>query len=97
MNQYQHACLLTHCMLCNFVCFCRLLIFFFIFSNKNSFNNTIEMSNDLDPDLGPNCLQTLSAEDTSRQRVKSYRNQKSESIHVHTIAWLEIALNMKHP
>ena len=47
---------------------------------KNSLSNTIRVSNSLDPDkarlfwgacdLGPNCLQTLSADDTSRQRVK---------------------------
>ena len=49
--------------------------FFFL---KNSFRNTIKVSNSLDPDqaghfvrpdLGPNCLQSLSADDTSRQRV----------------------------
>ena len=42
------------------------------------FRNTISMSNILDPDqarqlvgpdLGPNCLQGLSADDTSRQKV----------------------------
>ena len=42
---------------------------------KNSFKNTIRMSNSLDPDqaqhfvgpdLGPNCLQKLSADDSSR-------------------------------
>ena len=49
-----------------------------IFS-KNSFKNTIRVSNNLDPDqarhivgpdLGPNCLQKLSTDNTSRQRVK---------------------------
>ena len=48
-----------------------------IFS-KNSFRNTIRVPNSLDPDqarhfvrpgLGPNCLQRLSAGDTSRKRV----------------------------
>ena len=47
--------------------------------SKNSFRNTIGVSNSLDPDqvrhfvrpdLGPNCLQRSSADDTSRQRVK---------------------------
>ena len=42
---------------------------------KNSFRNTIRVSNSLDsdqaphfvgPDLGPNCFQRLSADDTSR-------------------------------
>ena len=46
--------------------------------SKNSFRNTIRVSNSLDPDqaltfagpdLGSNCLQRLSADDTSRQRV----------------------------
>ena len=46
---------------------------------KDSFRNTIRVSNSLDPDqaqhfvgpdLGPNCLQRLSADNTSRQRVK---------------------------
>ena len=44
--------------------------------SKNSFRNTIRVSNRLDPDqarhfvgpdLGPKCLQKLSADDTSRQ------------------------------
>ena len=47
---------------------------------KKSFRNTIRVSNSLDPDqdrrnvgpdLDPNCLKRLSADDTSRQRVKS--------------------------
>ena len=51
------------------------------FFEKNSFRNTIRMSNSLDPDqarrfvgldLGPNCLPRLSADDTGRQRVKFF-------------------------
>ena len=47
---------------------------------KNSFRNTITVSNSLDqdqarcsvgPDLGPNCLQRLSADDTSFQLVNN--------------------------
>ena len=48
---------------------------------KNSFRNTVRESNSLDPDqarhfvgpdLGPNCLQKLSADDTtSKRRVNS--------------------------
>ena len=47
---------------------------------KNNLGNTIRVSNSLDtdqarrffgPDLGLNCLQMLSADDTSRQKVKS--------------------------
>ena len=54
--------------------FCRLLFFFKSTFSKNSFRNTIRVSNSLDPGqarrfvgpgLGPNCLQKLSA-DTSR-------------------------------
>ena len=41
---------------------------------KKYFRNTIRVSNSLiqpvEPDLGPNCLQMLSADDTSKQRVK---------------------------
>ena len=46
--------------------------------SKNSIRNTISVANSLDPDqarhyvgpdLGPNCLQWLSADGTSRQRV----------------------------
>ena len=61
--------------------FCRLLIFFKIdIFEKKYFKNTIRVSNSLDPDqarqnvgpdLGPNCLQILSADDTGRQRVNS--------------------------
>ena len=57
------------CLLGNFAClFCRLLIFFKIILKKK-IRNTIRVSNSLDPDqarhfvrpdLGPNCLQSLS-------------------------------------
>ena len=40
--------------------------------SKNYFRNTIRVSNSLDPDQGSNCLQRLSADETSRQRVHSY-------------------------
>ena len=59
--------------------FCLLNIFKIYFS-KNSFRNTIRVPNSLDPDqdlnfvrpdLGPNCLQRLSADSTSRQRDNS--------------------------
>ena len=55
--------------------FCRLLFFFFFSKStflKNSFRNTIRLSNSLNtdlarhfvgPDLDPNCLQRLSADD----------------------------------
>ena len=45
----------------------------------NSFKSTIRVSNSFDldhaqhvagPDLGPNCLQRLSADDSSRQRIQ---------------------------
>ena len=70
---------LTLCMLGNFSRFFVICRFFskstFL---KNSLRNAITVSNSLDPDqdrhyvgpdLGPNCLQWLSADDTSRQRV----------------------------
>ena len=55
---------------------CCLPIFSKSSFTKNSFSNTIRVSNSLDPDqarhivwpdLGPNCLQCLSADNTSRQ------------------------------
>ena len=55
--------------------FCRLLKVNFV---KNSFRNTNRVANNLDPnqarrfirpDLGQNCLQRISAVNTSRQRV----------------------------
>ena len=55
--------------------FCHLLIFSKSTFYKNSFRNTFRVSNSLDPDrarhfvgpdLGPDCLQRLSADDTSR-------------------------------
>ena len=65
---------LTLCKLGNFSCiYCHLLLSKLIFS-KNSFSNTIPVSNNLDPDqdrhtvgpdLCPNCLQRLSADNKS--------------------------------
>ena len=60
--------------------FYRLLLFSESIFSKNSFRNTIRVSNSLNPDqaqhfvgpvLGSNFLQLLSADDTSRQRVDS--------------------------
>ena len=74
-------CLLTLCMLGNFACFFVVCLFFSKLTfSKNSFRNTIRMSNSLDPDrarhfvgpdLGPNCLQRISTDDTSRQSVEA--------------------------
>ena len=59
--------------------FYRLLIFFNINFSKNYLRNSIRVSNSLDPDqaqhfvgpdLGPNCLQRLSADNTIRQKAK---------------------------
>ena len=59
--------------------FCRLLFFSKLTFLKNSFRNTIRVANSLDPDqarhfvgpeLGPNCLQRLSAGNIRRQKVK---------------------------
>ena len=75
---------LTLCMLGNFSCFCcRLQTFFKINFFINFFQEHYQSVNGLypdedqhsfSPDLGPNCLQRLSAEDkvtTSKERVKS--------------------------
>ena len=62
----------------SFFLFCRLLFLPNQLFRKNSFRNTIRVSNSLNPDqarqnvgpdLGPNCLQSFSADDTSRLRV----------------------------
>ena len=75
---------LTLCLLGNFACSFAICYFFSKSAfSKNSSRNTIRVSNSLDPirldilsglifDLGPNCLQKLSADDISRQ---SYANQ----------------------
>ena len=62
-----------------FACsYCRLLVFFKINFFLNSFRSTIRVSNSLDstqawhflvPDLGPICLQRLSANDTSSKEL----------------------------
>ena len=58
-----------------YLLFCRLLIFFKIIFFERFFRNSIGVSNSLDPDqarhavgsyLGPNCLQRLSADDTTK-------------------------------
>ena len=63
---------LSHAFLSFAVCFFRVNI-------KKTNRNTIRLSNSLNPDqtrhfvgpdLGPNCLQKLSTDDTSRQRAK---------------------------
>ena len=52
--------------------FCCLLIFI----SKNSFRHTISVQNFVGPDLdGPKCLQSLSADDTSRQRVINHQGK----------------------
>ena len=68
-------------MLGNIVCFLSSADFYFQklnFSKKHLFRNTIKLSNSLDPDqaqhfvepdLGLNSLQRLSAGDTSRERL----------------------------
>ena len=74
-NTYNSS---INCLLGSSACF---LSFADFFSNstfsKNSFRNTIRVPNSLDPDqarrfvgpdLRPNCLQSSSADDTSRQR-----------------------------
>ena len=53
--------LLNHCMLSNFYAFCHLLIF--LNQNFSKFES--------DHDLGSNCLQSLSTDETCRQRVNT--------------------------
>ena len=84
----------TLCLPGNFSCFLSSADFSLSTSSKNSFMNTIGISNSLDPDQarrfvepdpGPNCLQRLSADDTSRQRVKwSHLTHWKHNTHVQT-------------
>ena len=64
----------------NFSFFFTVLIFFKINFLEKFFQDYNQSVNNLDPDktqhfvgpdLGPNCLQRISAEDTSRKRIKS--------------------------
>ena len=78
--------LLNLCILCNFsLSFTVCRLFSTSTFSKNYFRNTIRVSNSLDPyqarhfvwlDLDPNCLQKLSADYTSRQRVKNEKAYK---------------------
>ena len=71
--------LLTLCLLGIFTCFCRLLIFFqnlpfqkFLSRIPRRASDSLDPNQaqqNVGPDLGPNCLQRLSAGVTSRQRV----------------------------
>ena len=74
---------LTVCMQGKFSCFCcHLLTFFFKFSSsKNSFRNTIRVSNSLNPgcELVPNCLQRLSADNKSLLSRKEINAEKAEN------------------
>ena len=63
---------LNLCIVGNFSCFLSADFFFKLTFSKNSFRNTIRVSNGFDtdqdrhsvgPDLGPNCLERLSADD----------------------------------
>ena len=78
---------LTICPLGNFECFfvvCKKSTF-----SINSFRNTIRVSNSLDPyqarhfvgpGFVPNCLQRLSADNTSRQRINGFLQFKRKFI-----------------
>ena len=76
----MNICVLTLCLLGILHAFLLSADFFFkINFSKEYFRNTIKVSNNLDldqarhiegPDMGPNCLQSLSAYNTSRQGVK---------------------------
>ena len=78
---------LSLCILGNFASFFVLCRFFSKSKiSKNSFRNTIRVSNSLDPDqarqnvgpdLGSNCLQRLAADGTSRQRVEGIKSFKT--------------------
>ena len=48
----------------------------------HSFRNTFKVSNNLDPDLDPNCLQRLS-EDDKRRQGKSVEKEKLSYLSMH--------------
>ena len=58
---------------------------------KTSFTNTTRVSNSFDqnvgPDLGSNCLQRLSADGTSMQRVNLYFYSKQYAASVNTFCF----------
>ena len=87
---------LTLCMLGNFCC--RLLTFFKINFLKKSFRNSIRLSNGLDPDqdrhfvgpdLGPKCLQRLSADGKSHELKKGTLTGIRDNITDHLIPFLQ--------
>ena len=73
---------LTRCMLGNVACFIVCWFFSKLTFSKNSFRNTIRVSNSLDPnqarswnvgpDTGPNCLQRLSADDAIQKILEMF-------------------------
>ena len=83
--------------------FCHLLIFFSkSTSSKSSFSDTIRVSSSLDqdqaqhfvgPDLCPNCLLRLSADDTSRQRINNIFCFQCESEHKEEKTWFNNWVN----
>ena len=85
-NQIISDTCLTPCMMGNFACFSRLLILFlkkkYLFQKflsgitpycQNSLDPGQARRRNVGPDLGPNCLQTFSTEDTSRLIIQLYR------------------------
>ena len=82
-RKYLLSSFLTLCLQGNFACFLLSAVFFKIKIFEKFFQeNIIRVSRsgptfggpdqNVGPDLGPNCLQRLSADDTSRKRVKVY-------------------------
>ena len=82
------------------------ILFFFkikCFEEKKSFSNTVRLSNSLDPDqapdLGPNCLPRLLADDTGKQRVKiTIKDAPSAFIQVcHICIWESVVHSVLIP
>ena len=76
--------------------FCRLLIFFLINFLKKFFkkyHRNVKKFRFVRPDLSPNCLPRLSADDTGRQRVKKCMYVKQNE---NSFSLLAIYLEMKH-
>ena len=52
--------------------------------------NTMRVSNSLSPDLGPNCLQRFSADNTSKQKKFKYRLPQPLSNDLWTILFQKV-------
>ena len=78
--------ILTLCMMGNFACFCRLLIF-----TKLMFSNySLRMSNSMDRDQARCFVSKLFADDTSRHRQMMLMHYLAEEMQHVVIVWVDL-------